>query len=274
MKNISIISAAAAIVAVAAPTTASAQYLHGGGHAGEPVLHTSNRWKECSFQLDPSLTKDAWKQFTREAGMVVYFRPLTDARPMGKGSFEVSMLQWKTGINDSDAAWNDTFVHPEADHWLFEGSGLSFPGLTARAGVADGTDVGVFWTRNPNANYGVYGAQLQQSLVRGDDAVAARVSFSSLYGPDDVGFNVTGLDLVGSKAFAVSSRVSFSPYVGVSGYLTRSFERSAVVSLANESALGVQGMAGATLSGYGVRLAMEYNVAEVNSVSMKIGFGR
>src|SRR6476660_6369744 len=114
-----------------------------------PKLHINPRWKECSFQLDPALTQTAWRQFTQEAGLVAYFRPLSDARPMGKGHFEVSMLQWKTGINDTDAAWNDTFVHPDSTHWLFEGDGLKFPGIMARAGVSGNTDVGVYLTKSP-----------------------------------------------------------------------------------------------------------------------------
>lgn len=277
MKSISLVTMAGAIaLAISTPATpAGAQYLHGGHAAGEPHLHTTSRWKECSFQLDPSLTKEAWQQFTREAGMVVYFRPLADARPMGKGKFDVSVTQWKTGIDDNTPGWNDTFVHPDAEHWLFEGSGLQFPGLMARAGITNSTDVGVFWTRNPNANYGVYAAQLQQSVIRGDAAyVAARASFSALYGPDDVSFNVTGVDLVASKSLRVARWTTLSPYAGVSTYLTRSHEKSAVVDLADERAFGVQAMAGAVLQLSKARLAVEYNAAEVNSLSFRIGFGR
>lgn len=278
MKGTSLITAAGLALAITTiiAVPAGAQYLHGGTQsASTPNLHTSSRWKECSFQLDASLTKEAWQQFTREAGMVVYFRPIADARPMGRGSFELSVTQSNAGIDDADAAWNDTFVHPEADHWLFEGPALAFPGLTARAGVTNSTDVGVFYTRNPNANYGVWAAQVQQNLLRGGAAfLSARASYSALFGPDDVGFDVSGLDLVGSRTLKLTRRVELSPYAGVSGYLTRTQERSAVVNLADERALGLQAMGGVTLSGYGVRLGMEYNVAEVSSMSIRIGFGR
>jgi hypothetical protein len=126
-------------------TSASAQTIR------QPRLHVNPRWKECSFQLDPSLTQSAWHQFTREAGLVSYFRSLTDARPMGRGNFEVSVLQWDTGIDDGDAAWNDTFVHPDSTHWLFEGNGLKFPGLSVRAGVTSKTDVGLYFTKSPGS---------------------------------------------------------------------------------------------------------------------------
>ena len=274
MKTVSILTAAMASLAIATPATpAAAQYFHGGD--GHPALHTSTRWKECSIQLDPSLTKAAWNQFTREAAMVVYFRPLTDARPMGKGNFEVSLLQWKTGIDDTESAWNDTFVHPDAEHILFEGSGLAFPGLTARVGVTETTDVGAYVTKNPNANYGVWAVQMQQSLVRGDAGnLAVRGTYSALYGPEDVDLGVIGADIVASKSMRIARWTTLSPYAGVSTYLTRSHEKSAVVNLADESTFGMQAMAGASLEIGGAKLAMEYNVADVNSLSFKIGFGK
>ena len=278
MKTTSIITTAVAIALATTTTPAAAQYFHGGAHGPEiPHLHTSSRWKECSFQLSPNLTKEAWQQFTSEAGLVIYFRPLVDAKPLGKGSFDVSVNQWQTAIDDADAAWNDTFVHPDEEHYLFDGNRLPLPGLTVRVGVTNGTDVGVMYTRNPNANYGVYGAQVQQSIVRNENSgtfLSARASYSALFGPDDMGADVTGLDVVGSKSLSLTRRVTLSQYAMVSGFLTRSQERSAVVNLADENAVGMQATAGAALSGYGVRLAMEYNAATVSTVSMKIGFGR
>src|SRR5437868_403320 len=80
-------------------------------HTPNVNLHVNTRWKECSFQIDPSLTQSEWNQFAREGALVAYFRPLTDAKPMGVGKFELSILQWNTGIDESDGAWNNTFVH-------------------------------------------------------------------------------------------------------------------------------------------------------------------
>ena len=267
--------AALAIATISIPAQAQNTLLHGGHAPTSPTLHLSNRWKECSFQLDAALTQSAWRQFTREAGLVVYFRPLSDARPMGKGKFEVSVLQWQTNIDDHDAAWNDTFVHPDAEHWLFEGPGLQFPGLTVRAGITDNVDVGIYATKNPNANYGVYGVQLQRALFRttSDWAAAARVSYSELYGPEDVDFRVYGADLVASKTITMKRWATLSPYAGVSTFLGTSHEKSAVVALEDEQQFGAQASVGATLQLSKARLAAEYNVARVPSISMKVGFG-
>lgn len=258
-----------------------AYYGHPGGsgghyHPGDPKLHVSNRWKECSFQLDASLTQNAWRKFTEEAGLVVYFRPLTDARPMGRGKFEVAALQWGSSINAADPAWNDTFVHPDSTHWLFEGSKLKFPGLTMRAGVTDRTDVGAYVTKNPNANYGFFGGQVQHSFADANDSwgAAARASFVSMYGPDDIDFTVYGVDMLASRTVALTKWASVSPYAGVSTYLAASHEKSSVVALDNERVLGAQGMVGASVDVAFARLGVEYSVAKVSTLSLKIGIGR
>ena len=267
-----ILPLAVAIATALIQTPADAQdHKHSG-----PKLHVNPRWDECSFQLDPSLTQAAWRQFTREAGLVAYFRSVSDARPMGRGHFEVSVLQWQTGIDDHDAAWNDTFVHPDSTHSLFEGSGLKFPGLMIRAGITNTTDVGFYVTKNPGANYGFFGGQVQRSLLgtTGDWAASARASFVRMYGPEDLNLTVYGVDLLASRRMALTRWAVLSPYAGVSTYLSRSHERSAVVALYDESVIGAQGMVGAAMEVYNARLAVEYNVARVPTLSLKVGVGR
>jgi hypothetical protein len=267
MKRTRMIPAAVAIAIALIQTPADAQ-------TSRPHLHINGRWDECSIQLAPTLTQSAWRQFTQEAGLVAYFRPLIGAKPMGKGKFEFSLVQWETAIDDRDAAWNDTFVHPDSTHWLFEGRGLKFPGLMARAGVSNKTDVGVYITKNPNANYGFFGAQVQQNfMARNNWAASGRLSFTSLYGPEDVDLTVLGWDLVASREIALNDWAALSPYAGVSSYFSMSHEKTNAVNLDNEYVGGSQAMVGTVLQLSGVRFAAEYNAARVNSVSFKMGFG-
>ena len=245
------------------------------GHGPEVNLHVNPRWDECSFQIDPSLTQQEWKQFNREAAMVVYFRPLTDARPMGVGKFELSILQWSTKIDETDGAWNNTFVHPDSTHWLIDGEELPFPGLTLRAGVTKKIDAGVYWSERPGANYGVWGAQVQYNFIN-DTArkwsASTRLNFSTLYGPDDLNLNVYGIDFLASKEIKLHSHwLSVAPYAGLSSYLTHAHEKTAAVNLQDENHLGVQGMAGLVAKISVVRIGVEYNFAEVNTLSYKLG---
>ncbi len=265
--QLSMVAASIAAALLSAPATAQSR----------PKLHVNTRWKQCSFQLDPSLTQAAWHQFTQEAGQVVYFRPLADARPMGRGKFEFSLMQWQTNVDDGDSAWNDTFVHPDSMHWLYEGSGLQFPGLAFRAGVTSKSDVGLYFTKNVQANYGVYGLQLQQNLVRAgarDWDVSARASFMSLFGPDDLDLTTYGVELVTNWKQWTYKRATVVPYAGVATYLASSHEKTTAVSLADERVIGTMATVGAELQFSAFRLAAETSVGKLPSISMRLGVGR
>lgn len=244
--------------------------------AAAQKLHVNPRWEECSFQIDPSLTQAAWHQFTREAGLAIYFRSLTDGRPLAKGKFEVSALQWRTNIDDAKPAWNDTFVHPDSTHWLTEGSGLAIPGLTVRAGVGAKTDVAAYVTKNPGANYGFYGGAVQRSILGDADSkwnASARASFIRMYGPEDMDFSVYGAEVVASRTLTLSHWAAVSPYATLSGYLARAHEKTPAVTLSNENVLGARASFGAELRLSKARLAAEYNAARVGGISLKVGFG-
>jgi hypothetical protein len=245
--------------------------------AGHRVhLHVSDRWEECAFQLHPSLTQEAWHQFAREAGLVTYFRPLRDAAPMGARKFEISVVQSLIGIDHQDAAWNDTFVHPDSTHWLYEGSGLPVPGLMARAGVTDRLDVGAFFTMNPRSNYGFAGGQVQYNVVQQSSAgvdASVRASMVSLFGPSDLDVTVYGLDLVTSRRFPLFARASLAPYVGVSGYLSSAREKSSVVDLRDEHVAGVHALVGVVARVSVLQVAVEYDAARVQSRTMRVGVG-
>lgn len=238
-------------------------------------LHVEHKWEECSIELDPSLTQEAFHQFTKEAGLVTYFRPLTDAKPLGKLNFEFSLLQWATGIDARDDAWNDTFVHPDSAHWLFEGSRLSFPGITARIGITDKLDGGIYFTKNPGANYGFFGGQLQYNLINDLEkkwSASGRANFTSMFGPEDVNLTLYGLDLLASKEFKIYSDWAFvAPYAGVSTYLSNAHERTDKVNLHDEHVMGAQAMVGAVLKLSIARVGVEYNFAKVNTLSFKLG---
>ena len=262
---------AAALVLVATPGSGSAQQ-----HEKDIELHINARWEDCAIQLDPALTQDAWRRFTEEAALVAYIRPLTDARPLGAGRVEVSLLQWATAIDDADAAWNDTFVHPHEEHWLMEGDRLAFPGVMVRVGVSDRMDLGGYVTKNPRSNYGFVGGQVQHNIINDQKrgwAGAGRMSIVSLFGPEDVELTVLGLDVLASKTFPVNDWLTVSPYVGGSSYLSFSREKSDVVDLDGEIRPGNQAMIGAVAEVYRTRLALEVSSARVQTLSFKVGVG-
>lgn len=236
------------------------------------VLHVNDRWEECAMVIDPTLTQTSWHQFVEEAGLVSYFRPMVSARPLGRRSFELAVLDWGTRIDAADDAWNDTFSHPDATHWLFDGDALLIPGLMLRAGVSDRVDVGAYFTKSVGANYGFLGGQVQYGLL--DDlernlAVATRLSYVRLFGPEDLRFGSYGLDV-----FASTQWSRLSPYAGVSGYVARGRETTSKVELDDETVFGVRGTAGVAVRVSMLSLGAEVNVARVPGYSFKVAFAR
>lgn len=262
-------AAAAALVLALTPLAGAAQ------HSRKNIkLHVSTEWEDCAFRLDAALTQAAWRQFTEEAALVAYLRPLADARPMGMGKFEISLLQWATAIDDADAAWNDTFVHPNEHHWLMDGSRLAFPGVMVRAGVSERMDIGGYVTKNPNSNYGFVGGHIQHGIVNDTKrgwAGAGRMSMVKLFGPEDLDLTVLGIDLLVSRTLPVNGWLTVSPYVGGSSYLSYSREHSDVVALDSEIRPGNQAMIGAVAEVHRTRLAVEVSSAQVETVSFKVG---
>ena len=105
------------------------------------------------------------------------------------------------------------------------------------------------------------------SARRGDPTVARRRPSA------DASLTVYGMDLVASRKLPLTRWAAVSPYVGVSGYLSSSREQSAVVALDDERVGGAQAMAGAVLQLSKARIAAEYNVARVRTISLKVGVG-
>jgi hypothetical protein len=232
------------------------------------ALHTNDRWKNCSFVIDPALTQGAWHEFVSEIGPAMYLRPLDTAEPLGKGRLEIAALGSATRIDQTKSAWNDTFSHPDADHPLSEGNALKIPGLMVRGGVTDRVDVAAYATKSINANYGIVGAQVQYNLLNDATrnlAAAVRATGVRLVGPEDLSASVYGADLLVSKTIGF-----VSPYAGVSGHLSRGQEHTAKVTLANENVLGAEGTLGVAAKFSVLTLGAEYHAAKVSGYAVKI----
>ena len=258
-------------VFLSALTISASQQLH----AQDVHLHVNTQWEECSIQLDSTLSQGAWHQFTKEAGMVVYFRPLHGAETLAPGKFELSVLQWNTGIDETQSAWNETFVHPDTTHYLIGGDELPFPGLTLRAGISDKMDAGVYYTKSPGANYNIFAAQVQYNLFQNNTQrfyVSGRAGFSTIFGPDDLGYEVFGIDAITSKEFSFANdHLGLTPYALASAVLTHAHEKSDIVELDDENLLGGQAAIGAEARIFFARLGVEYNWGPVNTMSYKLG---
>jgi hypothetical protein len=213
------------------PTLALA---HGGGHGHDasgaaPTLHVGKAYESCYFDLHPELTQRQLRTFTAEAGEVVRFQQLGAARALGAGTWSFDIGQVSTPINDAKGAWNNTFSHPEADHYL--GDVQNIPRLGLRYGLNGWVDLGLWGTLNPTSNYGFVGVDAKLTLLEDEIAavpvhVAVRPSLTTVLGPKEIWFGNAAVDLTAGLTVA-----GLSPYVGVGGTLGAAVERSSDVDL-------------------------------------------
>jgi len=202
-------------------------------HGSEDApLHVDPSLKDCSVQFAPGLTQSAFARFVREFGSISAYKLLAAPVPLGRGHFTVGVEQTSFTVEEHSNAWNDTFAHPAADHWL--GSNQNFPKIRARAGVADRVDVGAFYARNPDANYGWAGvdvtyAVLQQSVSM-PVSLGVRGAYTKTLYVHDMDMHAATLDVAAGRTFwgAVTPYVGF----GTDGVYAR--ETSDAVNLDDE----------------------------------------
>jgi hypothetical protein len=235
-------------------------------HAQE--LHVNHDIKSCSIELDPSLTQGQFHKFTREAGQVFTFKLMSPAEPLGAKKFQIGIDYAITSINDADPAWNNTFSHPHETHYL--GDQLAFPKLFARMGVSDRVDVGFYFTKNPDANYGFMGGEIKYALFMKPEkplAMAVRTTYATLLGVEDLNYHLLGVDLSASKKIGM-----LTPYLGIGANLGRAIETTSKINLHNETVLTPRGIIGTQLSLSFLSLTAEMDVAAVSTFSLRTGF--
>lgn len=224
MRSIPAAIGAVALVTILVPSSASAQ----GVSDSRPPLHVNTAYRSCFFQLHPELTREEFKEFAGEVGLVLRFRQMDEPRPSRRGVFEVGAQFTNTPIDDTKGAWNNTMSHPAADHYL--GEAVALPGLVVRAGLSDRVALGAWGTFAPNANYGIAGIDSQILVLKQGPShpvsLSVRPSISSLIGPSDVWAGNASIDVVVGRTFGAASS-----YVGFATSASGAIERSTAVDL-------------------------------------------
>ena len=236
---------------------------------GETV-RTNDRWEECAMDLNSNLTSSEWKQFNKNFSSILYFKPMSGAKPMGKGKIDISLELSRTKIDEHGGAWRNTFSHPETDHFLADDNHqLQIPVLTARYGVTNDIDAGITYTKNPGANYSWMGADAKyafhQDKSRGI-SVATRLSTVVLMGVEDFDYYLAAADLLVSKELGM-----FTPYAGVTGIVSTADEDTADVDLNRTTIASVEAIVGTQFQWSYLSVAAEADIARTNTYSVKVG---
>lgn len=249
-----------------APATALA---HGSNaQAIDPPLHVDPNVKDCSVEFSADLTQDAFRRFAREFGSLSAFKPNAPAATLGRGGVTLGIEQLNFTVEEHAAAWNDTFVHPNADHEL--GADKSFPLARVRVGVADKLDVGAYWSRNPNANYGWLGLEAKYGFAQSAGATpvsfAARLAYTKTLYVHDMDMHTITAELASSRTYW--NRLTPFLYLGSDVVIAR--ERSDVVALHSETLIVPHAIAGAELRWWRLALGGEVALATVPSYQFSV----
>jgi opacity protein-like surface antigen len=216
--------AAALAVAIATPLRAQSSY---------PALHVDSTLKDCSVKFASTLTQSAFHRFVREFGSVSAYKQSASASTLEPGRLMLGIEMINFTVDEHSPAWNDTFAHPNDHHPL--GSEKSFPKLELRAGIARNMDVGVYFARNPNANYGWLGLDTKYRLLDESEGspvnLAMRAAYTKTLYVRDMKMHSGTIDVAVGRQFWGSVR----PYVGVGGDGVLARETSDAVNLHNEN---------------------------------------
>lgn len=206
---------------------------HGSdGHAADPNLHVNPDLRDCSVQFAPELTQQAFHRFVREFGSVSAFKQMSPPTTLGRRGVAVGVEQLSFTVDEHDPSWNDTFYHPDAYHEL--GSDKAFPLARVRVGITDGLDFGVYYTTNPQANYGWLGLEAKYGLLRQGEtmpvSVAVRGAWTKTLYVDDMDMQSATLDVSAGRTF----RGVLTPYVIVGADAILARETTGTVDLQRE----------------------------------------
>lgn len=208
-------------------------FAHGAdGHAADPALHVNPSLKDCSVQFAPGLTQAAFSRFAREFGSVSAFKMVSAPVALGRRGVAIGLEGISFTVEEHSDAWNDTFAHPDAFHEL--GADKKFPKARLRVGLTDRLDIGAFYTRNPNANYGWLGFEAKYGLLRQDETTPVSLAFRGAYTKtlyvDDMDMHAATVDVAVARTF----RRLFTPYVGAGNDVVYARETTDTVALKDE----------------------------------------
>lgn len=239
-------------------------------YADDPVLHVDSSVDDCEVRFAPELTQAAYHRFTREFGSVSAYKQMGAPGVLdGKGlSFGIEYMAFQ--VDEAAPAWNDTFVHPDATHWL--GEDKQFAKLKLRVGIGHRTDLGAYYTMNPNANYGWLGVDVKHELLRQSPTMpvtlAVRGAYTKTLFVGDMDMHALSADVSAGHTF----RYHITPYLGVGTDAVLARETSPMVELDTEYNTVGRAFAGVELALRGLRIGAEGHYSEIPSAEVQVAY--
>lgn len=235
-----------------------------------PTLHVDPTLKECSVEFAPNLTQSAYRRFVREFGSVsAYKQQQSGPGTLGRGRLAISFEMMDFSVDQNASAWNDTFAHPNDHHPL--GEKHNFPMFEVRAGLTDKLDLGAFYTRNPEANYGWLGLDAKYAMLNeaagSPVSMAVRAAYTKTLYVTDMDMHAATADVSVGRKFGL-----LRPYVGLGADGVYARETSSAVNLGNEFSVVPHAFGGVDMTLWNrVSVGAEYTRGVIASTHIQVG---
>jgi len=151
------------------------------------------------------IPQNAFKSFTREAGSALSYKNVTPAAPLGITGFDIAAEVTAVDIRKDTDYWQAATGDKAPSLFLI-------PKLRVRKGLLFGIDVGAMYSRVPDSNIQLFGAEVSKAILEGSAATPAlgvRATYTKLTNVDDFDLQTVGIDASISKGFLI-----VTPYVG------------------------------------------------------------
>ena len=209
------------------------------------------------------LVQQGFEDLSRELGMAVAYRAAAPAEPLGITGFDIGLEVTVTDIDEGAIYWENV-----SDD--MPGS-LPVPKLRVQKGLPFGIDIGAFYSKIPDSDIKLTGAEIKYAFWEGGvakPALAIRGTYTKLDGIDELDLTTKGLDLSISKGFAM-----LTPYAGVGQVWITSDSSNQTLNLDKEEITETKYFVGARLALGFFMIVAEYEQAEVPSYTAKFSLG-
>jgi len=166
---------------------------------------TEARADDIEFQT--GMTQSYFKDFSKELGAALSYKALSPAEPLGILGFDVGLEVTAIDIDQGADYWNKATKNADMPGMI------TLPKIYARKGLPFSIDVGVIYSKVPDSNISLLGAEVKYAILKGSvatPAVAIRGSYTQLMGVDQLDFKTYGADISVSKGF-----LNITPFGGI-----------------------------------------------------------
>ncbi len=188
--------------------------------AAAPVRAADN-----DIHLSTTLTREDFRDLTRQLGFAASYFPLAPAAPLGILGFDAGVEATAVKISQNSSFWRNAVQDGNPPTYLV------VPRLHIQKGLPLNLDIGASYAAVPSTDISIIGGEIKWAILSGGvvaPAVAVRISGTKLIGGSEVHLETYSADLSISKGF-----LFLIPYAGIGQVLVNSRTDSANVRAAN-----------------------------------------